>query len=176
MAWYIAFAVVALTACLGVVISQDSRLPAFIRPGRKIPEMTLQQLRQRQLSYEAVVKQARRYGAPEPVPDFVLVDVRTPEETIISVILNALTIDQFEANAEDFKYRTVICYCTVGFRSEHYARLLRDRGFNAWNFKGSIMEWCAAKYPLQTLAHQPTNRVHTYSDDYQVPPEYQAVW
>ena len=176
MSWYTTFTAAAIAICVGMTVAQEARLVGLVRSGRKVPEITATQLRQRQLSYEARRQQAQRYGAQEPVPDFVLVDVRTPEETQVSVIPNAMTIEQFEANSEAFRHRIVICYCTVGFRSEHYARQLRERNFNAWNFKGSILEWCAAKYPLETLEHQTTDRVHTYSDDYKVPAEYRAVW
>ena len=86
MSWYTTFTVAAIAICVGMTVAQEGRLVGLVRSGRKVPEITSTQLRQRQLSYEARRQQAQRYGAQEPVPDFVLVDVRTPEETQVSVI------------------------------------------------------------------------------------------
>ncbi|MCA9063548.1 MAG: rhodanese-like domain-containing protein [Planctomycetaceae bacterium] len=175
MTWYITSTLIAATVCLGFVVSKETSLARLVQH-RPVPEIAAHQVRQKQLDFETRLQQARRYGAPEPTPDFVLVDVRSPDETKISVIPNALTIGQFEAQRETFRHRIIICYCTVGVRSEEYAYQLRETRFNAWNFKGSILEWCQQGFPLQTLDGQPTNRVHTYSSDYSVPPAYRAVW
>ena len=107
---------------------------------------------------------------------FVLVDVRSPKEQSISMIPGAITAQQFEENQTQYWDRTVIAYCTVGVRSEHYARTLIASGQSALNFKDSILGWCAANYPLVTPDGKPTQRVHTYSARYKVSSEYEAVY
>ena len=107
---------------------------------------------------------------------FVLVDVRSPKEQSISMIPGAITAQQFEENQTQYWDRTVIAYCTVGVRSEHYARKLIASGQSALNFKDSILGWCAASYPLVTPDGKPTQRVHTYSARYKVSSEYEAVY
>jgi len=121
-------------------------------------------------------KAAKEQGARKPLPSFVLVDVRSPKETAVSVIPGAIPKEQFEKNAKQFRDRTVITYCTVGYRSDKYARKLIQQGFTAKNFKGSILGWCRANQPLVTLQGEATNRVHTYSSSNKVPARYKAVW
>jgi len=169
----VAVIVVAIAVFGGVVLLWGIRLPGS---GRDVPEITATELRQRQLEFEARLQQARLQGSQKPLSDFILVDVRSPEETKVSVIPDALTIEQFESISDSFRQRTVICYCTIGVRSEKFARSLRHDGFNAWNFKGSILEWCKHHYPLVDLDGHSTQQVHTWSDAYSVPSDYEAVW
>ncbi len=171
-----AFDLAAMTICMDVAVSQKIGPVGLFVGVRKVPEITAPQLRKRQLRYSDLAMQAAKYGAPEPVADFVLVDVRTEAEVEVSVIPGAITAQQFEMDPERHKYKSVICYCTVGYRSELYARRLREQGIDAWNFKGSILEWCAAKYPLETLDHEPMTSLHTYSSDGHVPSKYESMW
>ncbi len=134
--------------------------------GRKasVPEVKVDQLRQ--LKLDEV-----REDSP-----YVLIDVRSSEESSVSVIPGAITKFEYEKNRDRYKDRKVITYCTSGYRSEQYAKELIGRGIEAKNFKGSILEWCRAGLPLVTPAGEPTNRVHTYSSRNRVPAKYQAVW
>lgn len=52
-----------------------------------------------------------------------------------------LSQSQFEERQDHFKQSEVICYCTVGLRSAKYAQQLRDKGYNAANLEGSILQW-----------------------------------
>jgi rhodanese-related sulfurtransferase len=107
--------------------------------------------------------------------DFVIVDVRSPEEIEVSIIPGAITKAEYEQNRNKYRGMTVIPYCLVGARSTTYARQLIKQGEKVLNFKGSVLAWCKAKLPLVTQDGTPTNRVHTYSARYQVPSEYDAV-
>jgi rhodanese-related sulfurtransferase len=107
--------------------------------------------------------------------DLVLVDVRAADEYEVSVIPGAITKEQFEADEDRYRDRQVVAYCTVGGRSFMYARQLVKRGFNAANFKASILGWCEAELDLVTLDGTPTNRVHVYSPAFSVPDRYVAV-
>jgi rhodanese-related sulfurtransferase len=134
--------------------------------GRKqaVPEIKVEQLRELKLDEK------------KESSDYVLVDVRTREESSVSVIPGAITMFEFEKNRDRYRDRTVITYCTSGYRSEQYARKLIEKGVKAKNFKGSILEWCRTGLPLLTPNGEPTNRVHTYSSRNRVPAKYQAVW
>lgn len=168
------FAVVVITLCL--VVAATTQLGSSFGEQEAMPEVSAQQLRKMQTDQLAAEKEAADRGAEIPKPSFILVDVRTDEEQAVSVIPGAITAEQYEKRRDDYQGRTVISYCTIGYRSEKYARKLLQRDVTAVNFKGSILDWCAAKYPLETLQREPTNRVHTYSSKHHVPPEYQAVW
>ena len=107
---------------------------------------------------------------------FVIVDVRSKAESDVSIIPGALTKSEFETTAQQHAGKQVIVYCTIGVRSGNYAAALNRGGWNAWNYKGSILDWCENKLPLKTGdGKQETKRVHTYSAKYSAPEGYIAV-
>ena len=110
-----------------------------------------------------------------PPASFVVVDVRSEAEVNVSVIPGAITKKQFEKDRDQYKGRLVIPYCTVGVRSAAYAKQLAKKGMTVKNYKGSILKWAEAGLPLVTLDGKPTNRVHTWSDRYSVPSNYEQV-
>jgi rhodanese-related sulfurtransferase len=116
-----------------------------------------------------------KLAADEDGDRVVLVDVRTPEEIAVSIIPGAISASDFEADRSRFRDAEVITYCTVGVRSEHYARKLVADGYRAANYKASILGWVGEGHPVVTPAGDPTRQVHVYSDDYSVPAPYEAV-
>ncbi len=162
------------------LFSVPSTLPAqfgsLFSQSPKPPEVSIEQLQKLVSEKQQVEEEAVKQRNPKPDPKFVLVDVRASEESNVSMIPGAISKNHFEKNIEQFRDRTVIVYCTIGYRSGLYATNLIEDGFAAKNFKGSILAWCAAEQPLVTPAGKPTNRVHTYSSKYKVPATYKAVW
>jgi len=169
-------AFVVATATLAVAAVAWSQITSLFGNKQSVPEITVQDLRQLQLNQIDAENKAVSSGKAKPTAEYVVVDVRAESETEVSVIPDGITVSQYEANSEKYKGRTVICYCTVGYRSEIYARKLIAKGVSTKNFKGSILVWCEAKFPLETLDRQPTNHVHTYNSSYRVPADYVAVW
>jgi rhodanese-related sulfurtransferase len=106
---------------------------------------------------------------------FVLVDVRSDEEVGVSMIPGAITRDQFAHRRDELAGKLVIAYCTVGGRSLLFAQQCAKDGFEVLNYRGSILEWCAAGRPLVTPDGSPTRRVHTHSRVFDVPRGYQRV-
>lgn len=106
---------------------------------------------------------------------FVLVDVRSKEETDVSMIPGALTKFEFEDTMAQHQGKLVIAYCTIGVRSGQYAADLLEKGWNARNYRGSILDWCKDNFPL-TRNGKETNQVHTYSSLYSVNENYVAVY
>jgi rhodanese-related sulfurtransferase len=104
-----------------------------------------------------------------------LVDVRSPEETAVSMIPGAITRRQYERDSKKYTDYRIVPYCTVGARSRKYTRELIARGVDAVNFQGSILAWAEAGQPLVTPDGEPTMKVHTYSERFDVPPPYEAV-
>lgn len=107
---------------------------------------------------------------------FVIVDVREKAETDVSVIPGAITQAEFERTAHQQHGKAVLVYCTIGHRSGIYAKKLLKDGWEAWNYKGSILEWCDNHLPVVTKDGQSTTRVHTYNSSYSVASGYQAVF
>ncbi|GJP86778.1 hypothetical protein CLOP_g16759 [Closterium sp. NIES-67] len=88
----------------------------------------------------------------------VVVDTRTEEETAVSMIPGG-TLKQrdFERQIEKFNDHRVVCYCTIGYRSGNYARMLRSQHqMDAYNLKGSILSWTHHHLPLTSLYHPTT--------------------
>ena len=105
----------------------------------------------------------------------VVVDVRSKDETDVSVIPGALTQSEFEESASEHMGKTIVVYCTIGVRSGRYASKLIQEGWDARNYEGSILDWCENKFPLATYDGKATKRVHTFSHRYSVAGEYVAV-
>ena len=128
-----------------------------------VPGITVQQLRMLQ-------------ETEQPAQTFVVVDVRAPQETSVSVIPGAITLAQFHAERQTHAGKLVIAYCTSGARSARVVRQLRSQGMDARDLRGSILAWCQAQMPLSTLDGQPTKRVHVASAANRVPRAYKAVY
>lgn len=113
---------------------------------------------------------------PDIKQQYVIVDVRSDAESKVSIIPDAITVKEFEKNSGQYQGRAVIVYCTVGVRSAEYANKLKKQGWNAFNYKGSILDWCKNNLPLTTRDGKATKRVHGYSRWYSVPRNYVAVY
>lgn len=125
-----------------------------------------------ELSAEEIV----RLSATDSGDSTVIVDVRSENETSVSIIPGAITRAAFEQNIEQHRDKRVVIYCTVGVRSAAYARQLRMDGWDAWNYGGSILDWCDRKLPLVTSQGLHTNRVHIYSAWFSAPDGYESVY
>jgi rhodanese-related sulfurtransferase len=108
-----------------------------------------------------------------------LVDVRTNDETQVSMLPGAMTMHEFEAGIHD-STKTVVVYCTVGYRSGFHARRWQSSERSAqpiYNLDG-ILAWAHQQGPLvDPTTREPTNRVHTYSAKWDcLHPDYRAVF
>lgn len=91
----------------------------------------------------------------------VLVDVREPHERLVSMLPGAITWEDFERNSARYRSSLVVPYCTIGVRSGHYTRTLRNQGFEARNLAGSALAWAHAGLPFEAEG-KATRRVHVY--------------
>lgn len=108
--------------------------------------------------------------------NIVLVDVRSPAEQKVSMAAGAITAEAFGRDKDTHAGKTVVTYCTVGFRSGHLAQQLREDGWEAYNLEGAILGWVNGGGPL-TSDGAPTKRVHTWSGGFDLLPDgYEAVW
>ena len=85
-------------------------------------------------------------------PDFVIIDVRTPEEFAEEHIENAINIDFYSETFRDElnnldKNKTYLVYCRSGKRSGNALDIMKELNFReAYNI-GGIIEWKAAGLP-----------------------------
>lgn len=95
-----------------------------------------------------------------------LFDTRTPEEFSISHLGNAQLVGSLEGDIDDLddidRHRPIVVYCSVGQRSGHVARRLKELGFtNVRNLYGGIFLWYNEGHPVYRDMH-PVNRIHPY--------------
>lgn len=112
-------------------------------------------------------------ASEEALKSIVLVDVRSDNETKVSVIPGAITKAQFEADPDKYKGKTAICYCLSGGRSGKYVKQLKSKDVPAVDLKGSMLGWCEAGLPLTTLDGKPTKRVNVLGN--KVSSKYESV-
>ena len=88
-------------------------------------------------------------------PNFVILDVRTPEEYNSGHIENSTLIDfrsdnfKEEINELD-KNNTYLIYCRTGGRSASALNMMKELGFdNVYNMLGGITLWEKETYPIE---------------------------
>ena len=94
----------------------------------------------------------------------------------MSRIPGSLPRDVFEKNLGSHAGKTVVVYCTIGYRSGLYAKELNDKGLKAVNLKGGILSWIHASQRLNDDRGE-TRRVHVYGAKWDLAPqEYETTY
>lgn len=135
----------------------------FFSTGQKVGNIafdnTLKLLLNNSVSQLSVPEAAKLEG-------IVFIDARKYEEYSVSHIKEALWVgfDDFNINRlHDIPYdKTLIIYCSVGYRSEKIGEQLLAAGYNkVYNLYGGIFEWVNQGYPVYSDSTQ-TAKVHAY--------------
>lgn len=151
----------------GTSSSADQELAAEVQ--RRYDEMKLQQF-----PGQPEISVGEWVTRPNDRPA-VLVDVREPHERRVSMLPGAITSEEFERNSARYRSWLVVPYCTIGVRSGHYTRTLRERGFEARNLAGSALAWAHAGLPFEADG-KATRRVHVYDAGWNLLPRgYEPV-
>lgn len=113
--------------------------------------------------------------------DILFLDARTPIEQKVSTLPGALTFKELERqihlNKNLAKEKTIIVYCTVGYRSAITTKELTKRGFRAKNLMGGVLGWAQENGIFMDSKGEKTNRVHVYGKDWSILPKaYKAVF
>ena len=86
-------------------------------------------------------------------PDFIIIDVRTPEEFADGYIENAINIDYYSETFRDElnrldKSQTYLIYCRSGNRSGKALNIMAELNFReVYNMLGGIVAWEAEGLP-----------------------------
>jgi len=89
-------------------------------------------------------------------PNFIIIDVRTPEEYRTEHIKGAINIDYYSeafktkiANLD--KTKTYLIYCRTGHRSGITLKMMQELGFRrVYNMIGGIIQWKEEGYPTES--------------------------
>jgi rhodanese-related sulfurtransferase len=102
---------------------------------------------------------------------FQILDTRQSYEYKVSHIQGAIHADFDDFDYDDIKSKinkdkTLVLYCSVGYRSGKIAQKLKSKGYNVLNLYGGIFEWSNNRFPLINSKQKETQRVHTYNSDW----------
>ena len=99
----------------------------------------------------------------------IFVDTRTEEERGVSMIENAIDVEEFERKIDKMNDCDVVCYCTIGYRSSMYVRqkiasnVDSSRSLRYYNLHGSVLAWTHAGGRLvDPKTGETCKRVHTF--------------
>ena len=113
-------------------------------------------------------------AAVAPDRPVLLVDCREDDERAVSIIEGAISKAEFEANADRYRDRTVVAYCTIGYRSGVYVKSLQAQGLDAYNLEGGVLAWAHADRAFVDAQGHKTHRVHVYGAEWELLPSSHA--
>jgi rhodanese-related sulfurtransferase len=98
----------------------------------------------------------------------IFLDTREKEEHNVSHIKDAVWVgyDDFDISRVKNldKSKTIVIYCSVGYRSEKVTKQLEKAGFKkVFNMYGGLFEWYNEGYPMVDNDGKTTTRIHTYN-------------
>lgn len=95
--------------------------------------------------------------------EFTILDIRDENEFDISHIEGAQRFEEEILGTLD-KSKPVMVYCTVGLRSNKFAKRLQKQGFKEiYELKSGLIGWSNANLPLVNSELNETKEVHVYS-------------
>ena len=86
-------------------------------------------------------------------PNFVILDVRTPEEFLGEYIENAVNLDYYSDTFRNDldkldKNKTYLIYCRSGRRSENALNIMKELDFReVYNMLGGVVKWKSEELP-----------------------------
>lgn len=106
----------------------------------------------------------------------ILVDVRTPEERVISRIPSAITFEEYQENFATYTNDKIVFYCTIGYRSGIETEKAKQRNLEAYNLHGGVLAWSHIGQPFLRDDRE-TRDVHVYGKQWNLTPRgYNPVW
>jgi rhodanese-related sulfurtransferase len=90
------------------------------------------------------IKPEELQGRLEGGSNFLLLDVRTPEENKTDSIANShlIPLQQLSDRLNELpRDQEIVVYCRVGNRSAYACSFLASRGYNVKNLEGGIVRW-----------------------------------
>ena len=94
-------------------------------------------------------------------PDFIMLDIRLPEEFEYARIAGAVSFDlmtgTFPKKLDKLdRTKIYLLYCNEDTRSPEALELMKDRGFTAaYRIEGGLTAWALAGYPVERTKTKP---------------------
>ncbi len=104
----------------------------------------------------------------------IFVDTRNWSERRVSMLPDAITKKEFLKDPSKYKYKTIIAYCTIGYRSGEFVEEMGKKGVNIYNLPGGILAWVLEGGKVYDKKGE-TKRVHVYKKKWNyLPKGYKA--
>jgi rhodanese-related sulfurtransferase len=105
----------------------------------------------------------------------VFIDVRTPEEQIVSMLPGAVAEQDLADDPSILQGKTAMAYCTIGYRSGLYAEDMSREGIRILNVQGGILGWVFSGGKVYHAGRE-TRQVHVYEEEWNYLPDgYEPV-
>ena len=105
----------------------------------------------------------------------VFIDVRTPEEQLVSMLPGAVTDQDLVNTPSILQGKIAMAYCTIGYRSGQFAEDMSLQGVRVLNVQGGILAWVFSGGKVYQAGRE-TRRVHVYEEEWNYLPEgYEPV-
>ena len=102
-------------------------------------------------------------------------DVRTPAEMAVSTLPGAIDKRTFLQSPQRYHGKTVVAYCTIGYRSGLFAQEMAGLGIHTDNLKGGILAW-ALKGGQVFNQNGAIKRLHVYGPKWDLAPsDYETI-
>lgn len=98
------------------------------------------------------------------------VDVRTDGEMSVSMLPKAISKVDFLGDTTLYKNKTIVAYCTIGYRSGLFAAEMKKKGVTVLNLSAGILGWIhegGKVYDSRGIV----KRLHVYGKDWDYAPE-----
>lgn len=106
----------------------------------------------------------------------VFVDVRTSDEKAVSLMPGAVGAEAYKTDPARYEGRTVVAYCTIGYRSGVFAEKMAAQGVAVLNLEGGVLAWLWEGGELVDGAGRAVKRVHVYAQKWDLaPPVYETA-
>lgn len=164
---YCLLAVVAFFCLIGSWAFADSQKPTVLNPKfAETIDRTIADIKAPLIGVNALHTLLQN---DQKKPVLYLIDSREKKEFSVSRIAGAVNFpyDSFtidDVDLSQLRGKTVIVYCSIGYRSGKIAEALRAAGVKSvFNLYGGIFEWSNRGLPLVDAKGLSTKQVHAYS-------------
>jgi sodium/bile acid cotransporter 7 len=97
------------------------------------------------------------------------IDVREPEEIQIATLPGAIDKETFLRDKMAYSTKTLVAFCTIGYRSGVFAREMAQAGLPVTNLAGGILAWVSMGGKVYDQ-HGETRRLHVYGPKWDLAP------
>lgn len=97
------------------------------------------------------------------------IDVRETEEIQTATLPGAIDKETFLRNKTAFSTKTLVAFCTIGYRSGVFAQEMAQAGLTVTNLAGGILAWVSEGGKVYDQ-HGETRRLHVYGPKWDLAP------